>query len=241
LGGGALRAATPPPSFPDDQPDAFHRAVTSPPSFSRRPTGCISPSCNIATILSRENHPAVFHRAATSPPYFPETETTSQLSSTELHHRHHLFPRRPASCLPPSCDIAIILFPDDHTPSPGCCLRLEFGQLLLLFFFNTLLQPDAPVARHRSRVRSQNAASTFVLHTYCLIFFVVSLFLFSTLLQIHTILSTTAMSMGARRICCFFVARGGSFLFEVACVNVSFLHRNINCAAPNTRFLSRCA
>jgi hypothetical protein len=89
------------------------------PSFParRRPTGCLSPSCNIATILSRDDHPAVFHRAATSPPSFPET--TSQLSSTKLYHRHHLFlfPRRPASCLPPSCDIATILSRRPHSQS----------------------------------------------------------------------------------------------------------------------------
>jgi hypothetical protein len=94
-------------------------------------------------------------RAATPVPSFPET--TSQMSSTELQHRHHLFLRRPASCLSLSCDIATIFsrgdqpaafhraatlpspFPDDRNPSPGCCLRLEFGQLLLFFFFNNLL------------------------------------------------------------------------------------------------------
>jgi hypothetical protein len=60
-----------------NQPDVLHRAATPPPFFP-------------------DNQPAVFRRAATSPPSFPETIT--QLSSTELQHRHHPFPRRPASC-----------------------------------------------------------------------------------------------------------------------------------------------
>jgi hypothetical protein len=89
---------------------------------------------------------------------FPRRPSSIQLSSTELQHRRHLaFPETTSQgCLPPSCTIAAIFsrgataqparclppsaatsppsFPDDHTPSIGCCLRLEFGQLLLLFF-----------------------------------------------------------------------------------------------------------
>jgi hypothetical protein len=186
--------------------------------LSRRPTRCLPPSCNTATILSRrptrclppsccntattsfpDDQPAVFHRAATSPPSFPET--ASQLSSTELRHRHHFFPRRPHSQ-------SWLLFASRVGPT-----------VTALLLQHSSIQPDAPVARHGSfesqKQASQTAAaSTFVLHTYCLIFFVVSLFLFSTLLQIHTILSTTVMSTGARRVCCLFVARG-LFLFLI--------------------------
>jgi hypothetical protein len=157
-----------------------------------------------------------------------------------LYHRHHLFPRRPASCLP-STELRHRHHPFPTTTPPvladvcvlslaSCCCSSSSA-----LFYN-LTHLSLGIVRE-SEVRMLPARS-FVLYTYCLVFFVVSLFLFSTLLQINTILSTAAMSPGARCICCLFVARG-SFLFEVACVNVYFLHRN--CAASNTRFLSRCA
>jgi hypothetical protein len=193
------RAATPPPSFPDNHPAVFHRAATSPPSFPETTTQLSS------TELQHRHHPfprrpasCAFHRAATSPSSFPET--TSQLSSTELQHRHHPFPTTTLPVLAAVCVSSLA----------SCCCSSSSSSTAFYFFNLTHLSLGIvrePEVKMLPRLFCTPAVWSS---------FVVSLFLFSTLLQIHTILSTAVMSTGVRRICCLFVARG-SFLFEVAC------------------------